>query len=57
MFCVESGAVLSCQDLVVGDAFAVGHELPCSDTRKALNHLLGRYIPWCSGSCLSRIDL
>ena len=49
--------MLSCQDLVVGDAFAVGHEVPCSDTRKAVNHLLARYIPSALRIALvSRID-
>ena len=45
MFVFESGAVLSCQDLVVGNAFAVGHELPCSETRKAVDPRVARPIP------------
>ena len=35
---LKSGAVLSCQDLVVQDAFAVGLELPCSEAGMAVDH-------------------
>ncbi len=45
MFCIESGAVLSCRDLVVRDALAVGHELPCSETRTAVDPRAGRPVP------------
>ena len=36
--CIESGQVLSCQALVVRNAFAVGLELSCSEPRKAVDH-------------------
>ena len=36
---LKSGIVQSCQDLVVQAAFAVGLELPCSETRKAVDPL------------------
>ena len=37
-------------------AFAVGHGLPCSATRQAVDHHVARFIPWCSGSPKCRID-
>ena len=36
---LKTGTVLSSQDLVVQAAFAVGLELPCSETRKAVDPL------------------
>ena len=38
-FALKSGTVLSCQDLVVQDAFAVGLELPCSEAGMAVDKL------------------
>ena len=35
---LKSGTVLSCQDLVVQDAFAVGLDLPCSEAGMAVDH-------------------
>jgi hypothetical protein len=34
---LKTGTVLSCQDLVVQDAFAVGLELPCSEAGMAVD--------------------
>ena len=34
---LKSGTVLSCQDLVAQDAFAVGLELPCSEAGMAVD--------------------
>ncbi len=34
MFCIESGALHAFRNLVVGDIFVVGQELPCLDKGK-----------------------